>query len=71
MAAIVTAPPAGSTQADASAYRDRRRKAAPLVVALAFVMDLMDRPATSKAGLALGVDPPRRQCHPRLDLLPR
>ncbi len=35
MAAIVTAPPAGSAQANASAYSDRRRKAALLVVALA------------------------------------
>jgi hypothetical protein len=34
--------PAGSAQANASAYSDRRRKAALLVVALAFVMDLMD-----------------------------
>ena len=45
MAAIVTAPPAGSAQANASAYSDRRRKAALLVVALAFVMDLMTRPS--------------------------
>jgi MFS family permease len=42
MAVTVTAPPAGSAQAHAAAYTARRRKAALLVVALAFVMDLMD-----------------------------
>ena len=42
MTATIPAAPAGSAQAHASTYTDGRRKAALLVVALAFVMDLMD-----------------------------
>jgi len=42
MAVTLTAPPAGSAQAHAAGYTARRRKAALVVVALAFVMDLMD-----------------------------
>lgn len=42
MAANVTAAPAWSAQDQASAYTAGQRKAALLVVALAFVMDLMD-----------------------------
>jgi MFS family permease len=42
MATPMTATLAGSAQAQASMYSDRRRKAALVVVALAFVMDLMD-----------------------------
>jgi hypothetical protein len=42
MVTTLTPALAGSAQARASAYTGRRRKAALLVVALAFVMDLMD-----------------------------
>ena len=42
MATTITAPQAGSAQAYASAYTARRRQITVIVVALAFVMDLMD-----------------------------
>src|SRR5438552_3807902 len=42
MTAITTAAPGGSALAEASGYSSKRRKTALLVVALAFVMDLMD-----------------------------
>ncbi|MBV9094533.1 MAG: MFS transporter [Streptosporangiaceae bacterium] len=42
MAVTVTAPPAGSAQASASAYSGAQRKAALVVAALAFIMDLVD-----------------------------
>lgn len=42
MATTITAAPAGSAQALASTYSSGQRKAALLVVALAFAMDLMD-----------------------------
>jgi MFS family permease len=42
MSTTITATPAGSAQDRAAGYTAGRRKAALLVVALAFVMDLMD-----------------------------